>query len=107
MAGMTDTPEPPDLSPGQLDLAPHLVGAWSLEQRAELRDQLEDWEREHAERTAAAVAAVAEAAAADRAAGTALAGAVKDARRLGVTWQQIGDAVGITRQSARARWADR
>jgi hypothetical protein len=107
MAYMADTPEPPDLSPGQLDLAPHLRGAWSLEQRADLRDQLEDWEREHAQRTAAAVERVTHAAAAARASHTTLDAAVQEARRLGATWQQIGDAVGITRQSARARWADR
>ncbi len=29
---------------------------------------------------------------------------VREARRAGVTWQRIADALGITHQSARARW---
>ena len=37
--------------------------------------------------------------------GASLAGVVRRARRLGATWAQIGDALGITRQSAWERFA--
>jgi hypothetical protein len=37
--------------------------------------------------------------------GAAIDRAVAEARAYGATWQQIADAVGITRQSAHERWA--
>jgi hypothetical protein len=117
MTGMADNPSPPHV-PGQLEVSDERIaalgstvaaagGSWSGEQRRELLAELERYDELRAAQTLEALDRVATAAAADRAAGTALDEAVKTARRFGATWQQIGDAVGITRQSARARWADR
>lgn len=50
---------------------------------------------------------VSEAAARYSAAGRDLDDAVREARRLGATWADVGRAVGITRQSARERWDGR
>src|SRR3954451_19825495 len=117
MTGMTDnTDGPPVLpGPGQLELADSRIaalgstvaaagGSWSSERRRELLAELERYDELRAEQTLEALDRVATAAAADRAAGTALDEAVKAAKHLGATWQQIGAAAGTTRQSAHAKW---
>jgi hypothetical protein len=63
---------------------------------------LADWES-HV-RPLLVITAVADAERARARASRVLDDAVNDARRYGHSWQAIGDAVGITRQSARERW---
>jgi len=100
MTGMTDNPPP---IPGQLsvDGPPGDLAA----RAASLRGQLEALDFAKAEARAEALDNVAGAAKLDRMAGAALTAAVHEARGYGATWQQIADAVGITRQTAHARWA--
>jgi len=76
---------------------PDVPGArvWS---RAELEEMLHEQTRQH-------VQSVADAAAAFGSASEALDRAVRSARAAGASWADIGRAVGITRQSAQARWA--
>lgn len=62
-----------------------------------------DWEA-HV-RPVLVLAAVTTAEAARSTASLTLDHAVHDARRYGISWQSIGDAVGISRQSAHERWA--
>lgn len=73
----------------------------ALEQIAGMSDRLDMAVLEH--RTSA-LEHVARCYAADTAAGKQLDDAIAEARGLGATWQQIGDAVGMTRQSAWKRW---
>jgi len=65
------------------------------------------WSREEMlhEQTRQHVQSVADAAAAFGSASEALDRAVRSARAAGASWADIGRAVGITRQSAQARWA--
>lgn len=42
-----------------------------------------------------------------RVTGSDLDGSVRVARAAGATWQQIGDAAGLTKQAAHQRWGDR
>lgn len=59
------------------------------------------------EHTFRALDRIAAATAARDQAATDLARAVADARAVGATWEQIGKAAGMTRQSAHDRWAER
>jgi isopropylmalate/homocitrate/citramalate synthase len=89
--------------PGQLPLVPEDVG----EQTARAREQLTALEELRRHGIATTLDRVRVAAAADTAAGDALDQAVAAARRVGATWQQIADAVGIARPSAWERWHPR
>ena len=97
---------------GAEDLAEQVVRASDAEiggvpERAEVRAAVTAvWARDHL----AAVRATAEVETAQRrveAALLALDDAVAEARRRGVSWELIGRAAGVTRQSAHARWARR
>jgi hypothetical protein len=97
----------PEHVPGQLHLADVPDGE-ELERRlAELREQRDAVESALMEHTYRALSTVATAAARASDAGEQLDAAVAAARGAGATWEQIGRAVGITRQTAHARWADR
>lgn len=101
-----------DHVPGQLDLHGRPAGGrWTPEERADLERELAElrqaseqldmallaYRAEALQRITAATSAAA-AAAAD------LDAAVAEARGMDVTWQQIADAAGMTRQSAWRRW---
>lgn len=108
---MTQPPDRPDLravpyAPGQLDisgrdLSPAELAAADEAFRAEL-DRIRAARTEYAVR---AVSRVATAVANFDAAAAELDAAVADARNAGATWEQIGRAAGMTRQSAWERWA--
>lgn len=89
-------PEPDDTIVALPVFQPEVPGArpWS---RAELEELL-------SEQTRLAVQSVQEAAANLHRDGVALDRAVAAARSAGASWADIGRAVGITRQSAQARW---
>jgi hypothetical protein len=102
---MTDTPDTgPEHVPGQLDL--DVPDRADLERElANVREQAERIAVQMSEFTVRAVDRVAAAAAAYAGAGEQLDKAVAEARGMGATWEQIGRAAGITRQSAWSRWA--
>lgn len=86
--------------PGQLELIPDNLEAELARITAE-QDRLRALKAEHTLRAVSRVVAATENAAAARAA---LDDAVADARAAGATWEQVGRAAGMTRQSARERW---
>lgn len=71
---------------------------------AQLTAELEALDMARLHHRAEALELVAAAQRADKAARASLDDAVAEARALGATWQQIGDAAGMTRQSAWRRW---
>jgi len=95
---------PPAPIPGQL----HLTAGEREEFAARLelleaeRDRLA---RQMTEHTVRAVSDVATAVEHHRLTAAAVDDAVRAARAAGASWEQIGAAAGITRQSAHARWA--
>lgn len=87
--------------PGQLRWGPD-------EDRVErLRAELEQLEALRTEQIAEGLSGVRYAAGSWRSAAAELDDAVARAKRAGASWQQIADAVGITRQSAWKRWGER
>lgn len=82
-----------ELSPAELDAADE-----------HFRAELDRIARARTEFAVRAVSRVATAAAANDAARAELDAAVNDARNAGATWEQIGRAAGMARQSAWRRW---
>jgi hypothetical protein len=98
---MSESPDSPPV-PGQLEFLPNLADL-----DAELERLQRDSERLAAlrtEHTFRALDRIAAATAARAQAADDLARAVADARAVGATWDQIGKAAGMTRQSAAERW---
>jgi hypothetical protein len=98
---MTTNPDSPRPTPGQLDLD----GATLDAELAELAAAADDLARRRTEHQTRALDRIVAAAEAYAGAGYRLDNAVAEARAAGATWEQIGRAAGITRQSAWQRWA--
>lgn len=94
-----------DHVPGQLDLVLDLVPDDLDTQEDRVRAELDRLTALRMEHTVRAIDAVAGASIAWRRAVSKLDAAVADARSAGATWQQVADAVGMTRQSAWRRWS--
>ena len=101
---MTTPAHQPGHTPGQLDLAAgeRELYAARLEQIEAERNRLASQMAEH---TVRAVSGVADAWTRHQGTGAALNDAVRAARAAGATWEDIGRAVGISRQAAHTRWA--
>lgn len=104
---MTQPTDRTEHVPGQLHL-PHAITREELvagnPERAELLERIERLDMAELAHRADALQEVEKATAEDAAAGKALDEAVAIARGLGATWEQIGAAAGMTRQSAWRRW---
>src|SRR4051794_11901694 len=111
---MTEHTDRTEHVPGQVDLYGMPAGPdgrWTPEQRAELERELADL-RQQGERLdlalleyrTAALQKVRTATAAAKDADNQLDNAVAEARGTDATWEQIGAAAGMTRQSAWRRW---
>lgn len=104
MTEPTDNPPPHVL--GQLDLSDRELSPAELAAADEaFSAELDRIRQARVNYTTRALELVRAAAAADALTGSELDKAVANARAAGATWQQIGDAVGMARQSAWKRWA--
>jgi hypothetical protein len=93
----------PDAVPGQLPLIPDTADLH--EELARLDAEARRLRELRAEHTYRALDRIVAAAKAQTDAGAELDAAVADARAAGATWEQIGKALGMSRQSAHERWA--
>lgn len=99
--------EPPAHVAGQLGLVPDDLSPAALaDARTAARAELERLELAVVQQRAEALERARQHSAHVRTQTAELDAAVAEARAAGATWQQVADAVGITRQSAWARWSD-